>query len=113
MKKQLLALLCLLSIILIACKSHLPVSQQSGKSDIAYLLFLRRNSALKEVRVKMSNPDIEFVAKTVKTKKEKYKGEQYQVATGTRNITVYDEDNKIIYQSKLFLQQQEVKQIEL
>lgn len=38
--KRLLILLFVIPLLLIGCRAHFPVAQESGKEDIAYLLFV-------------------------------------------------------------------------
>lgn len=113
MKTKLL-LLCACIMLFAGCKTNYPVAQETGKADVAYLLFVRTNNGPKNVTVSMTDPNITFDAQTVKIKKSNRKGYQYQVSTGTRTIVVKDKENgKVLYQSKVFLQGQQVKEIEL
>lgn len=110
MKKQILKLLCMFTLPLLftACKT--PVAQQSGKEDVAYLLFVSPNEyAGKEVTVVLDNQK-PFSVKVVKEKSAKRKGTQYGVKTGPRSIKVISGD-RILYQKKIFVSTQEVKQI--
>lgn len=108
MKK--LALLFVVPLLLIGCRAHFPVAQESGKEDIAYLLFVSSNQyAGKEIQVKLDN-NSPFTAKVVKTKKANLRGSQYGIAVGTRNLTV-SYKGRNIYQKKIFVSTQEVKQI--
>lgn len=108
MKK--LLILFALPLILFGCKANYPVSQQSGKADMAYLLFVSSDKYAGE-KVQVNIDDAQpFTAKVVEEKNAHRKGTQYGVSTGTRALTVSC-DGKIIYQKKLFLSPQEVKQI--
>lgn len=108
MKK--LLILFALPLFLFSCKANFPVAQQSGKEDIAFLLFVSPDEYAGE-KVQVSIDDAQpFTAKVVKQKKANRKGTQYGVLTGPRAIKVSC-DGKIIYQKKLFLSTQEVKQI--
>lgn len=108
MKK--LFMLFAIPLLLMGCRAHLPVAQESGKEDIAYLLFVSSNQyAGKDVQVKIDN-NSPFTAKVVKEKKASRRGSQYGISTGTRTITV-SFDGKNIYQKKIFVSTQEVKQI--
>lgn len=110
MKKQIVRLMCafILPVLFTACKA--PIAQQSGKEDIAYLLFVSPNEyAGKKVTVILDD-QAPFTAKVVKEKSSKRKGTQYGIKTGTRNIKVTS-GNKILYQKKIFVSTQEVKQI--
>lgn len=110
--KRLLILLFVIPLLLIGCRAHFPVAQESGKEDIAYLLFVSpKEYAGKSVFVKIDN-NAPFEAKVVKSSKDNRRGSQYGIAVGTRNITV-SYDGKSIYQKKIFVSTQEVKQIML
>ena len=53
--KRLLILLFVIPLLLIGCRAHFPVAQESGKEDIAYLLFVSpKEYAGKSVFVKMA-----------------------------------------------------------
>lgn len=107
--KKLLAIIAVLAL-LVSCKANYPVAQQSGKEDMAFLLFVSGNEyAGQEVQVSLDDAQ-PFTAKVVKQKKSLRKGTQYAVATGTRNLKVTCE-GKVLYQKKVFLSTQEVKQI--
>ena len=98
--------------LLVGCKANLPVAQESGKDDVAYLLFVGQNQyGGKDVVVSIDNA-APFTAKVVKSKKSNRRGIQYGIATGTRDIKVTS-DGKTIYQKKIFVSPQEVKQIVL
>ena len=107
--KKLLVLFAL-PLILFGCKANYPVAQQSGKEDMAYLLFISSDEyAGKKVQVIIDDAQ-PFMAKVIKQKNANRKGTQYGVSTGTRALKVCC-DGKIIYKKKLFLSTQEVKQI--
>ncbi len=96
--------------LLFGCKANYPVAQQSGKEDIAYLLFVSG----KEYTGKKVSVDIDgttqFEAKVVKAKKANRRGTQYGVGTGRKSITVKYE-GKTLYNKQIFLSSQETKQI--
>lgn len=107
-------LLMMLSIaaMMVGCKANFPVAQESGKDDMAYLLFVGQSQyGGKDVDVTIDNA-APFTAKVVKSKKANRRGTQYGIATGTRDIKVTSE-GKTIYQKKIFVSTQEVKQIVL
>ena len=107
--KKLLMLLAL-PLVLFSCKANLPVAQESGKEDMAYLLFISsKDYAGKDVQVTIDNAK-PFSARVVKEKKSNRRGTQYGVATGTRTLTVSFE-GKTLYSKKIFVSTQEVKQI--
>lgn len=97
--------------LLAGCRSY-PVAQQSGKEDMAYLLFVSSDEYKnKTVDVKLDD-NTTFEAKVVATKKAKRKGIAYGVSTGKRKIIVTNGGNTI-YEKELFLSTQETKQITL
>ncbi len=107
--KKLLYLLAL-PLILFSCKANFPVAQQSGKEDMAYLLFVSsKQYAGKDVQVTIDNGQ-PFTAKVVKGKKSNRRGTQYGIGTGTRTLKVSC-DGKTLYEKKVFVSTQEVKQI--
>jgi hypothetical protein len=111
MKKSLLFIFGL-ALLVAGCRAHLPVTQQGGKEDVAYLLFVgQKVYGGKEVQVSVDDA-APFTAKVVKAKKASYKGTQYSVATGSRNLKVTC-DGKTLYQKKIFVSTQDVKQIML
>ena len=98
--------------LLAGCKANYPVAQQSGKEDIAYLLFVS-DYAYKGKTVNVSvDGKANFEAEVVKLKKSNRRGTQYGVPTGTKTIVVKYE-GRIIYQKQLFLSSQETKIITL
>ena len=108
MKKHLL--LFALPLLLLGCKANLAVAQQGGKEDMAFLLFVSPGEyAGKDVSVTVDGGK-EFTAEVVKQKKSGRKGTQYGVATGARTLKVTC-GGKTLYQKKVFLSAQEVKQI--
>lgn len=110
MKNRLI--LFVLPLLLFGCRVNYPIAQQSGKEDMAYLLFVGSDEyAGKEVLVTIDNKQ-PFNAVVVAQKKSKRKGTQYGISTGTRSLKVTYE-GKVLYQKKLFLSTQEVKQIML
>lgn len=105
-----LLILFALPLLLMGCKANFPVAQQSGKEDMAYLLFVSANEyAGKEVSAQIDDAQ-PFTAKVVKQKKSNRRGTQYGVGVGNRMLKVTC-DGKTIYQKRIFLSTQEVKQI--
>lgn len=110
MKK--LLMLLVVTTLLVGCKANFPVAQESGKDDVAYLLFVGQSQyGGKDVVVTIDNAT-PFTAKVVKAKKSNRRGTQYGIATGTRDIKVTS-NGQTIYQKKIFVSTQEVKQIVL
>ena len=114
MKTRILYLFIVLAGLLTACKANYPVAQQSGKEDMAYLVFVGPKDTYGNGKypVHVDIDGTRFDAKVVKPKTANRKGTQYGVATGRRNITVTFE-GKTIYQKQLFLSSQETKIIDL
>ncbi len=111
MKK--LLILFALPLLLSGCRANLPVAQESGKEDMAYLLFISpKEYTGKQVKVTIDNAQ-PFDAKVVKAKKSNRRGTQYGVGVGTRSLKVTDEAGRTLYDKKVFLSTQEVKQINL
>lgn len=103
-------MLLVLPLLLVSCKVSYPVAQQSGKEDVAYLLFVSSNQyAGKDVQVSVDNAQ-PFEARVVKESKSYNRGTKYGIATGTKNLNVSFE-GKTIYSKKIFVSTQEVKQI--
>lgn len=114
MKTKILLGIFAITCLLVGCKSSFPVPQQSGKEDMAYLVFVgplkTYGNGSKPVQVDIDGTT--FEAKVVKPKVANRKGYQYGVATGKRNIIVKYNGNTI-YQKQLFLSSQETKIITL
>ena len=114
MKARVLFLLIAVASLLAGCKTKYPVAMQSGKEDIAYILFVgplkTYGNGSRPVQVDVDGK--KFDAKVVKPKTANRKGTQYGVATGRRNITVTF-NGQTVYQKQLFLSSQETKIINL
>lgn len=114
MKARVLLLMTTVVCLFIGCKSSFPVAQQSGKEDMAYLVFVgpkqTYGNGSKPVQVDVDGK--QFDAEVVKPKTANRKGTQYGVATGRRNITVKF-NGQTVYQKQLFLSSQETKIITL
>lgn len=99
-----------LPILFACCKANYPIAQQSGKEDIAYLLFVSSNEyAGEKVEVYIDDAQA-FTAKVVKLKNANRRGTQYGINTGTRSLKICHQ-GKTIYQKKIFVSTQETKQI--
>jgi hypothetical protein len=114
MKKNLLFALLAITCFLVGCKTSFPVAQQTGKEDMAYLVFVgpRQNYGNGSKLVQVDVDGTKFDAKVVKPKTANRKGTQYGVATGNRQITVKF-NGETIYSKRLFLSSQETKVINL
>ena len=114
MKAKILLFFVALAGMLSGCKISYPVAQQSGKEDMAYLVFVGPKQTYHNggVPVQVDVDGTTFDAKVVKPKTANRKGTQYGVATGRRNITV-TLNGEVIYQKQLFLSSQETKVINL
>lgn len=114
MKTKLLLSLITIVCLLAGCKANYPVAQQSGKEDMAYLVFVgplkTYGNGTKPVQVDVDGT--KFDAKVVKPKTANRKGTQYGVATGRRNVIVKF-NGQTVYQKQLFLSSQETKIINL
>lgn len=114
MKAKILITIVAACCLLAGCKSSFPVAQQSGKEDMAYLVFVGPSATYgngaKTVQVNVDGTT--FDAKVVKPKVANRKGTQYGVATGRRNVTVKFNGNTV-YSKQLFLSSQETKIITL
>lgn len=108
MKSKLLfiALVALLT----GCKANYPVAQQTGKEDIAYLLFVSgKEYTGKVVEVEIDGTTC-FDAKVVKARKSNRRGTQYGVSTGRKSVVVRC-NGRTLYSKHIFLSSQETKQI--
>ena len=114
MKKRILFTLLIVVSLLVGCKSSFPVAQQTGKEDMAYLVFVgpRQTYGNGSKLVQVDVDGTKFDAKVVKPKVANRKGTQYGVATGNRHVTVMFNGNTI-YSKQLFLSSQETKIITL
>ena len=114
MKKSHYFIIFAITCFLVGCKTNFPVAQQSGKEDIAYLVFVgpkqTYGNGSKLVQVDVDGTT--FDAKVVKPKTANRKGTQYGVATGNRHVTIKF-NGQTIYSKQLFLSSQETKIINL
>ncbi|MBQ9591852.1 MAG: hypothetical protein IJR32_03320 [Paludibacteraceae bacterium] len=109
MKKLILLGICAISLILTSCHVSTPVAQQTGKEDVAFLLFVSTsNESNYDVDVQID--DTHFTATTVKSRQASRKGTQYSVQPGNRSINV-KRGGQTVYQKDLFLSPREVRQI--
>lgn len=112
MKTKILFALFAITCLMVGCKSSFPVAQQSGKEDMAFLLFVGPQAKYGSKLVQVDVDGNAFDAKVVKPKTANRKGTQYGVSTGKRNVTVRFKGN-IVYSKQLFLSSQETKTITL
>ena len=101
-----------LSVLVVACKITYPREQQSGKEDVAFLLFVSYKQYVNRPLTITLDGKTTFEAKVVRDSKATYKGQSYAVKPGKRDIIVRN-GNEVIYSKKLFLSPQETKQIKL
>lgn len=92
------------------CRAHMPVEQQSGKEDAAYLLFVSQGNEYKNQIVQVDIDGQQFDAQVVKQKTSMRRGTQYSAPTGNHQLTV-KKDGNVLYSKKVFLSAQQVKQI--
>lgn len=112
MKQKLMIPFMLIMLLLLgSCKANFPVAQQSGKDDVAYLLFVSASNSSETVDVTIDG-NVSFEAKTVKAKKANRKGTSYGIATGRRKIKVTKE-GEVLYNKEIFVSTQETKIITL
>jgi hypothetical protein len=114
MKKYFLFIFLAITCLLEGCKTSFPVAQQTGKEDMAYLVFVgpRQTYGNGSKLVQVDVDGTKFDAKVVKPKTANRKGTQYGVATGNRHVTVTF-NGEMIYSKQLFLSSQETKVINL
>ena len=114
MKKRILFTLLIVASLLVGCKSSFPVAQQTGKEDMAYLVFVgpRQTYGNGSKLVQVDVDGTKFDAKVVKPKVANRKGTQYGVAPGRRNVSVTF-NGQVVYQKQLFLSAQQTKIITL
>ncbi len=112
MKKKVLFMLCIIiTTCITSCKLGV-YSQEGGKSDQAYLLFVSSDVySGKTVQVTIDGTT-QFEAKVVKEKKSNVKGSLYAISTGRRKIKV-EKDGKVLYNKEIFASTQETKKIVL
>ena len=103
------SVLCLMMVLFTNCSIKYPTTKQSGKEDIAYLIFVSEGNKKYEVDVVIDETTA-FSAKTVKAKKSDLKGKIYSANTGKRKITVSKKGQKIS-EKYIFLSPQETKTI--
>lgn len=99
-------------VLLVACKTTYPREQQSGKEDVAFLLFVSYKQYVNKPLTITLDEKTTFEAKAVKDRQATYRGQSYAVKPGTRDIIVRN-GKEVIYSKKLFLSPQETKQIKL
>jgi len=113
MKKMLFAAVALIAMVLLVdCKGKYPVAQQTGKDDVAFLLFESPDQYKGQIVTVTLDGKTKFQAEVIKAKKAHTHGTQYEVSTGPKDIKV-EADGKVLYQKKLMLSAQEVKKITL
>jgi hypothetical protein len=113
MKKITVLFTCLVAVLLMGCRAHMPVAQQSGKEDVAYLLFVSQSGAYHKKAVTVDVDGQQYQAEGVRPKDAQRRGTQYSAPTGTHQLTVKSADGQVLYSKKVFLSAQEVKNITL
>ncbi len=99
-----------LVLLLSACKANYPVAQQSGKEDMAFLLFVSPSRyAGRNVQVAVDD-SVLFEAHVVNAKKSNRRGTRYGIATGRHKLKV-TYSGETLYKKEVFVSSQEVKQI--
>ncbi len=110
-QKILIAFVSVIVLLFAGCKAHYPVSQQSGKEDMAYLLFVSESNKSYKINVLLDR-SLSFDAKTVRAKDADRNGTAYAVGTGRHKIKVL-KDGNVIYEKEIFISTQETKKITL
>jgi hypothetical protein len=113
MKKLSIVLACVAAMLLSACRAHMPVAQQSGKEDVAYLLFVSQNGDYHKKELSVTVDDQLFTALGIRAKDANRRGSQYTAPTGTHMLIVKNAEGRTLYSKKVFLSSQEVKTITL
>ncbi len=113
MKKIAIIMVCLVAVLLAGCRANMPVAQQSGKEDVAFLLFISQNGAYHEQNLIVSVDNQTYTAQAIRSKDSDRKGSQYTAPTGTHQLTVKNSAGEVLYSKKVFLSAQEVKSIML
>ncbi len=114
MKSKIALFVCALSMAfaMSGCRAHYPVAQESGKDDVAYVIFVSAGNARNTTVDVSIDGATSFAAKTVKSRKANRRGTQYSVNPGKRKLTVR-KDGRILYDKYIFLSTQETKEITL
>ena len=112
MKRTLFYIVLGLALVMVGCKANYPVTQQSGKDDVAFLLFVSASNQSSQIVDVTIDGNTTFEAKTVKAKKADRKGTSYAVATGRRRLKV-EKEGQTLYEKEVFLSTQETKIITL
>ncbi|MBQ8889205.1 MAG: hypothetical protein IJY59_06935 [Bacteroidaceae bacterium] len=112
MKRTLFFIVLGLALVMVGCKANYPVAQQSGKDDVAFLLFVSASNQSSQIVDVTIDGNTTFEAKTVKAKKANRKGTSYAVATGRRRLKV-EKEGQTLYEKEVFLSTQETKIITL
>ncbi len=113
MKKIAITFMCVMAILLTACRANMPVAQQSGKEDVAFLLFVSQSGQYHKKDLTVSVDNTSYVAQGIKLKTSDRRGSQYTAPTGTHQLTVKNSAGEVLYSKKVFLSAQEVKTITL
>ena len=101
-----------LGILLCGCRARYSVAQESGKDDVAYLLFVSQKDDVKRNGKGYVDGETTFEAKVVKARDSYRKGTSYAIATGRRTINV-EYKGASIYNKEIFVSTQETKIITL
>ncbi len=113
MKKIVVIFTCVVAVLLTACKSNMPVAQQSGKDDVAYLLFVSQNGEYHKKDLTVTVDNQTYTAQGIRSKDSDRKGSQYTAPVGSHQLTVKNSEGQTLYSKKIFLSAQEVKTITL
>ena len=111
MKKQLFMILGIM-LLLSGCKSYAPIARESGKADIAFLIFTSNGAYNNKTVHIILNGKTDFDAKVVKARKSSYKGNVYPVPVGKNRVKVIY-NGETLYNKELFISTQETRIIPL
>ena len=110
MRKYVFFIIAATMALLASCKA--PVTQSSGKENVAYLLFVSTGNRPNTTVDVTIDGETSFTAETVKAKKSGNKGTSYVVSVGKRTVKV-TADGNVLYNKVVFLSPQETKKIML
>lgn len=111
---NLLTRLTLLSTIVLisGCATTMPIAQESGKADAAYLLISSSGKNVNKPVIVTIDNITSFEAKPIKRKHITEKGISYQIKPGKRHVKI-TRQNTSLYEGTVFINQQETKIIQI
>ena len=111
---KLLARLTLLATMTLisGCATTMPIAQESGKTDSAYLLISSSGKNVNKPVIVTIDNITSFEAKPIKRKHITEKGISYQIKPGKRHIKITHQ-NSALFEGTVFINQQETKIIQI